>query len=253
MLLAIDIGNSHTVLGLYDGEALQRHWRLKTNPGRTADEYGIVVRRLLATAPSAEIRGVIVGSVVPPLNLVIEQFCWRYLGIAPLFVTPELKTNLVIRYENPRELGADRLVNAVAAYHRTHAATIVVDLGTATKVELISSKGEYMGGAIAPGIGVASDALFERAARLYRVELVRPPQVVGRNTVHALQAGLVFGFAAMVEGLVERTQQEADTRARVIATGGFAGLIAAETTCIDEVDPFLTLDGLRLIYERNIG
>ncbi len=253
MLLAIDIGNSQTVLGLYAGAVLQRHWRLKTNRGRTADEYGIIVRRLSGPAAAPTIDGVVVSSVVPPLNVVIDEFCRRYLRVPPLFVTSAIPTGMPILYDDPRELGADRLVNAVAAYHRTRSATIVVDLGTATKVELVSSRGEYVGGAIAPGIGIASDALFERAARLYRVELARPPQVIGRNTVHALQSGLVFGFAAMVEGLVERMQLEADAPARVIATGGFAPLIAAETPCVDEVDQFLTLDGLRLIYERNSG
>ena len=251
MLLAIDIGNSQTVLGLYAGAVLERHWRLKTNRGRTADEYGIIVRRLLTSGPGLTVDGIIVASVVPPLNVVIDEFCRRYIGVSPVFVSPAVHTGMPILYDDPRELGADRLANAVAAYHRPHSATIVVDLGTATKVELVSSRGEYVGGAIAPGIGIASDALFERAARLYRVELLRPPQVIGRNTVHALQSGLVFGFAAMVEGLVGRMQLEADAPARVIATGGFAALIAAETSCVDEVDEFLTLDGLRLIYERN--
>lgn len=251
MLLAIDIGNSHTVLGLYVGATLRHHWRLKTNRGRTADEYGITVRKLLAAAGATQVTGVVVSSVVPPLNMVMEELCRRYLGHAPLFVGPDIQTGMKVLYDNPRELGADRLVNAVAAFARTAGTTIVVDLGTATKIELVSARGEYMGGAIAPGIGIAADALFERAARLYRVDLLRPPQVIGRNTVHAIQSGLVFGFAAMVEGLVERVRAEADGPARVIATGGFASLIAAATDCIDEIAPFLTLEGLRLIYERN--
>jgi len=251
MLLAIDIGNSHTVLGLYAGATLRHHWRLKTNRGRTADEYGITVRKLLLAADATSVAGVVVSSVVPPLNTVMEDLCRRYLRREPIFVGPGVKTGMPILYDNPRELGADRLVNAIAAFARTGTTTIVVDLGTATKVELVSARGEYMGGAIAPGIGIAADALFERAARLYRVDLLRPPQVIGRNTVHAIQSGLVFGFAAMVEGLVGRVRAEADGPARVIATGGFAPLIAEATPCIDEIAPFLTLEGLRLIYERN--
>jgi len=253
MLLAIDIGNSHTVLGLYEGADLRHHWRLKTNRGRTADEHGIIVRRLLRSAGEPTIGGIVVSSVVPPLNTVVADLCRRYLATTAVFVTADTPTGMPILYDNPRELGADRLVNAVAAYARCQGATIVVDLGTATKVELVSANGEYMGGAIAPGIGIAGDALFERAARLHRVDLMRPPQVIAHNTVHAIQSGLVFGFAAMVEGLVERMQEESETPARVIATGGFATLIAAETPCIHEVDPFLTLNGLRLIFERNGG
>ncbi len=253
MLLAIDIGNSHTVLGLYEGSKLLRHWRLKTNRGRTADEYGVLTRRLLGSEGHPMIDGVVVSSVVPPLNVVIDEFSRRYLKVPPLFVSADIPVGMPILYDNPHELGADRLVNAVAAFSLTGSATIVVDLGTATKVELVSSRGEYMGGAIAPGIGISGDALFERAARLHRVELMRPPQVIGHNTVHAIQAGLVFGFASLVEGLVGRMQKESDAKAQVIATGGFAPMIAAETSCIDRVDPFLTLDGLCLIFARNSG
>ena len=253
MLLVIDVGNSQTVFGLYDGSRLCHHWRLQTNRERTADEYGVLVGHLLRGVAGLQISGVTVSSVVPPLSTVIEDWCRRYLGRKPLLVGPGVRTGMPILYDHPAELGSDRLVNAVAAYERTRAATIVVDFGTATKVDYVSAKGEYVGGVIAPGLGIASDALVERAARLYRVELVKPPQVVGRNTAHAIQSGLIYGFVALVDGLIARLQRETHTRARAIATGGFASLLGPESERIDEVDEFLTLDGLRLIYERNSG
>jgi len=251
--LAIDVGNTHTVLGLYEGSTLRHHWRLHTDRGRTADEYGVLVRNLLAAIGSPRIGGVAVSSVVPPLTQVMGELSHRYLGATPLFVGPGVRTGMPILYERPQELGTDRIANAVAAFARTRTTTIVVDLGTATKVEYITARGEYVGGVIAPGLGIASDALFERAARLYRVELTKPPGVVGRNTVHAIQSGLVYGYVALVDGLVTRIQKENHVTARVIATGGFVSLLVPESATIHEVDEFLTLDGLRLIYERNTG
>jgi len=251
MMLAIDVGNTHTVFGLYDGATLRHHWRLKTTRGRTADEYGVLLNDLLSGVGRPPIRGIAVSSVVPPLTQVVDALCRTYLGHAPLLVGPGVRTGMPILYDNPQQVGSDRIVNAVAAYERTHAATIVVDFGTATKLEYVTEKGEYIGGVIAPGMGIAGDALFERAAKLYRVDLVKPKQVVGRNTVHAIQSGLIYGYVALVDGLVRRMQKETHAPARVLATGGFAPLLAPESETIEETDEFLTLDGLRLIYERN--
>jgi type III pantothenate kinase len=251
MFLAIDVGNTHTVLGLYEGRALRHHWRLQTDPGRTMDEYGLMIRSLFDDAERAAISGIAIACVVPAMTNIMEDVCRSYLAVEPLVVGPGVKTGMPINYDNPREVGADRIVNAIAAYERTRDVTIVVDFGTATTFDFVSEKGHYMGGVIAPGLGVASDALFERAARLYRVELVKPRQVVGRNTVHAIQSGLIYGYVALVDGLVERICKENKCRARVIATGGFASLLAPESETIEEIDEFLTLEGLRLVHERN--
>jgi len=251
MFLAIDVGNTHTVLGLYEGPELQHHWRLQTDPGRTLDEYGLMVRSLLNDAERPSIQGVAIACVVPTMTNVIEGVSRAYLGVEPLVVGPGIKTGMPIFYDNPREVGADRIVNAVAAYERTKDVTIIVDFGTATTFDFVSKKGEYMGGVIAPGLGVASDALFERAAKLYRVELAKPKQVVGRNTINAIQSGLIYGYVALVDGLVERIRKENKCTGRVIGTGGFASLLAPESTTIEEIDEFLTLDGLRLLHERN--
>jgi type III pantothenate kinase len=253
VLLAIDVGNTHTVIGVYQDETLTRHWRLVTDASRTADEYGVLLWNLhrLSDVAIAASTAAIVCSVVPPMTTVMEDVCRAVLGTRPLVVGPGVKTGMPILYDNPKEVGADRICNAVAAYERYHQACIVVDFGTATTFDCISRRGEYLGGVITPGLGISLDALVTRTAKLPRVEMVKPPKVVGKTTVHAMQAGLIYGYASLVDGLVDRIRGEVDADARVLATGGLAGLLTPESRTIETADEFLTLDGLRLIHRRN--
>jgi type III pantothenate kinase len=253
MLLAIDIGNTNIMLGLYDDDTLGPHWRLSTNHERMPDEFAMQLIGLLQFAGVApdQIDGVAIASGVPVLTSRWTEVCRDYLACEPLIVSARLKTGITIRYDNPDAVGADRIVDALAAYHHYGGPACIVDFGTATTFEAITAGGEYLGGAIAPGIGIAADALAQRAAKLPKVDLVRPPSVIGRNTVHSMQSGLLFGYVGLVEGMVARFKAELGPETKVIGTGGLAPLIAGETSVIDIIAPWLTLDGLRLIYAMN--
>jgi type III pantothenate kinase len=253
MLLAIDIGNTTVTLGVFQGENLRATWRFATDVGRFADEYGVLMLNLLdhEGISEDEIDEAVMACVVPDLEPTFQNICGRYFNVKALVVSAGIKTGLRILYDSPRDVGADRVADAVAAIHRYGAPLIVVDLGTATVFDAISKDGDYLGGALAPGLGIASEALFQRAARLYRVELSRPADAIGRNTIAAMQSGILFGYVGLVEGVVTRMKEELDEGVTVIGTGGFAQTIADETDVIDKVDADLTLDGLRLIHELN--
>ena len=256
-LLAVDVGNSNTVLGLWRGDELERHWRLTTRRDATSDEIGLSVRGLLAAGPPAPATGdptrVIVASVVPSLKFSLRQALRQVFGREPLFVEPGVKTGMPILYEVPQEVGADRIVNAVAAFETVGGPCIVVDFGTATTFDVVTARGEYSGGVIVPGIAISAEALFEKAARLWRVEIRRPDRVVGKTTAGSVQSGLYFGYLSLVDGMIDRISAEIGGKPRVIATGGLAELFGGGSDKIETIDPLLTLKGLRLIDERNRG
>lgn len=254
MLLVIDVGNTNTVLGMYSGEELQRSWRITTDKRRTTDEYAMLIHELfnISGFGFVDVKDVVISCVVPPMLATLEGLCRDYFKLKAMVVGPVIKTGMPILYDNPREVGADRIVNAVAAYEKHHCSLIVVDFGTATTFDYISDRGEYLGGAIAPGIGISAEALFERASKLPRVEFIPPPTVIARNTVNSIQAGLIYGYAGLVDGIVSRMKSEGKDEPLVIATGGLSTLIAPFTQSITHLDANLTLDGLLIIYKRNM-
>lgn len=255
MLLTIDVGNTNVTLGVFEGDATRATWRFATDVGRLPDEYGVLMLTLLqheGIGPDG-VDEAVMACVVPDLEHVFMEVCQRYFDVQPLAVSAGVRTGLRILYDTPRDVGADRVADAVAAVHLYGPPLIVVDLGTATVFDAINAEGDYLGGALAPGLGIASEALFRRAAKLYRVELSRPASSIGRNTVSAMQSGILFGYVGLVEGIVARMKSELGEGTKVIGTGGYAGIIAKETDCIDTVDADLTLTGLRLIYEMNKG
>lgn len=253
MLLVFDVGNTHIKLGLYAGSELKAYWRIATDRHRLADEYAVTVHSLFESRALdwRDVDGVALASSVPPLVAVFTELSRSYLECEPVVVGPGIKTGVRLLIDNPREVGPDRVVNALAAYQLHGGPAIVVDFGTGLNFDVVSAAGEFLGGSIAPGFGIAADALFRYAARLTQVEFVRPPRAIGKNTVHALQSGLIFGYVGLVEGIVRRIEAELEQKAVIIATGGLSEVIAAESDVIDLIEPNLTLEGLRMVYWIN--
>ena len=258
MLLVIDVGNTNIVAGVIDCKGkIKTHWRFSTDRSKTADEFGIILRGMFeySDIEMREITGIIISSVVPPVLVPVSHMCERYFGLKPMIVGPGTKSGVAIHYDNPREVGADRIVNAAAAldkYGKLGRPMIVIDFGTATTFDALLPDGDYLGGAIAPGIGISSEALFAKTAKLPRIELLRPRKVICRNTVRSMQSGIMYGYVGLTEGIVARMKEELGGDALVIATGGFANAIKQDSKLIDVVEPFLTLDGLRILYEKNV-
>lgn len=256
VLLAIDIGNTNVSMGAFDWrgkETLRDHWRLSTRREQTSDEVAVTLRSLFASSdlPSDQVTNVIISSTVPPLLPIWERVCTKLFSRPPMIVGPGIRTGMPVRYENPREVGPDRIVNAVAAYELHGGPIVAVDFGTATTFDCVSGNGEYLGGAIFPGIHISMEALFDRASMLHRVEIARPKSVIGKTTTDSLQSGLLYGYAGMVDSMVARIREELGQESRCIATGGLAARIAGESSCIELVEPFLTLEGLRILFEKN--
>ena len=250
-LLVVDVGNTNIVLGIYRGPQLVNSWRLATARERTADEYGILTKQLIEGSLDGKLEGAIVSSVVPPLNPSVTWMIEKYFGVEPMFVEPGVKTGIAIHVDNPQEVGADRIVNCVAAFNAYGEPTVIVDFGTATTFDLVTADAEYVGGVIAPGLTISSEALFARAARLPRVDIKRPAHVIGTNTIVNMQSGIFFGYLALVDGILERIKGEVPGIRRVVATGGLASLFENDSKYIDEIDPELTLKGLKIIHDRN--
>ncbi|WP_066159720.1 type III pantothenate kinase [Halalkalibacter krulwichiae] len=253
MILVADVGNSNIMLGVYEEKELKYHWRVATSRQKTEDEWAMMIKGLFTheNLTFDAIEGIIISSVVPPIMFALEQMCRKYFDIKPMIIGPGIKTGLNVKYDNPRDVGADRIVNAVAAIELYGAPLVIVDFGTATTYCYINEHKQYMGGAIAPGISISTEALYTRASKLPRIEIAKPKKVFGTNTVHAMQAGIFYGYVGQVDGIVNRMKDLSDKTPTIIATGGLASLIASETETIDVVEPFLTLKGLQMIYEKN--